>query len=207
MAWRPGRKRRLASGDLSDWRHGPRPPSSPLQGGATWSYRGMVSNAHPSEVLPLSFPEPEGGAAAAPQIGLSLEPLAEAAAKTGMKLAAKEEFAKRVGQVGHPPAYKARCMRACVGGGARLSVCSWLSGWAAAQAVASAPIATHCRHRTLQDLFNYLASFGVQAGADRLLLQVGRELGVSMVHAVHAQAAELHPAGLLITRLCSGSSG
>lgn len=88
-------------------------------GGSAWSYRGMVSNAHPSEVMPLSLPEPEGGTAVAPQIGVSLEPLAEAAAKSGLKLAAKQEFAKRVGQ----------------------------------------------------DLFNYLASYGMAAGADRLLLQ------------------------------------
>lgn len=39
-------------------------PSSFLLGGAAWSYRGMVSCAHPSEVMPLSFPEPEAGAAA-----------------------------------------------------------------------------------------------------------------------------------------------
>lgn len=28
-------------------------------GGADWSYRGYVSNSHPSDVLPLSWPEPD----------------------------------------------------------------------------------------------------------------------------------------------------
>ena len=52
-------------------------------------------------MLPLSFPELEAvpGAASQPQVlvGVSLEPLAEAQGKQGMKLAAKEEFCKRVG--------------------------------------------------------------------------------------------------------------
>lgn len=59
---------------------------------------GFVSNAHPSEVLPLSWPEPDlaalAGLPAPPpgfaQVGVSLEPLAELAAKEGSKLGAKE---------------------------------------------------------------------------------------------------------------------
>ncbi|EFN55405.1 hypothetical protein CHLNCDRAFT_134521 [Chlorella variabilis] len=73
-------------------------------GGADWSYRGerFVSNGHPSDVLPLSWPDPAGGLAAPPgpgfaQIGVSLEPLAALAEKEGSKLGAREEFAKRVG--------------------------------------------------------------------------------------------------------------
>eukprot|EP00887_Chlorella_sp_A99_P006703 scaffold3.g6703.t1 len=58
-------------------------------GGSSWGFRGCITNAHPSEVLPLSFPAPEEGAPLAPQIGISLEPLAEAQQKQGMKLAAK----------------------------------------------------------------------------------------------------------------------
>ena len=51
--------------------------------------------------MPLSWPEPpSSGAPVTPgfaQIGVSLEPLAAAAAKEGAKLGAKEEFCKRVG--------------------------------------------------------------------------------------------------------------
>ncbi|KAL4421725.1 hypothetical protein ABPG77_002341 [Micractinium sp. CCAP 211/92] len=71
-------------------------------GGADWSYRGFVSNAHPSDVLPLSWPEPQDPLLAPPgagfaQIGVSVEPLAELGQKEGAKLGAKEEFAKCVG--------------------------------------------------------------------------------------------------------------
>ncbi|PSC73963.1 OPI10-like protein isoform B [Micractinium conductrix] len=73
-------------------------------GGADWSYRGFVSNSHPSDVLPLSWPEPSAPLAAPPgpgfaQIGVSVEPLAELGQKEGSKLGAKEDFAKRVGLV------------------------------------------------------------------------------------------------------------
>ena len=73
-------------------------------GGADWAYRGFVSNQHPSEVMPLSWPEPPGGQGlAAPpgpgyaQLGISLEPLGELGQKEGSKLGAREDFAKCVG--------------------------------------------------------------------------------------------------------------
>ena len=73
-------------------------------GGADWAYRGFVSNQHPSEVMPLSWPEPPGGhGLAAPpgpgyaQLGISLEPLGELGQKEGSKLGAREDFAKCVG--------------------------------------------------------------------------------------------------------------
>lgn len=56
-------------------------------GGAEWAYRGFVAATHPSEVMPLSWPEPPSGlpAVAPPgfaQIGVSLEPLGEWGAGT-----------------------------------------------------------------------------------------------------------------------------
>jgi hypothetical protein len=72
-------------------------------GGADWSYRGFVSNGNPSEVLPLSWPDPPGGVPPGPrpagfaQIGVGLEPLAALAEKLGSKIGAREDFAKRVG--------------------------------------------------------------------------------------------------------------
>lgn len=71
-------------------------------GGALWSFRGYISNSHPSDVLPLSWPEPSSDAPAQPgpgfaQIGISFEPLAEVTQKEGMKMAAKQDYAKRVG--------------------------------------------------------------------------------------------------------------
>lgn len=73
-------------------------------GGADWAYRGFVSNQHPSEVMPLSWPEAPGGQGlGAPpgpgyaQLGISLEPLGELGQKEGSKLGAREDFAKCVG--------------------------------------------------------------------------------------------------------------
>lgn len=40
-------------------------------GGADWSYRGCVSGAHPSEVVPLSWPEPATPLAVAPPAGFA----------------------------------------------------------------------------------------------------------------------------------------
>lgn len=71
-------------------------------GGAGWSYRGFVSNDHPSDVLPLQWPIPESNTpnlVAVPghvQIGVSLEPYEELVQKEGGKLKAKETFAKAV---------------------------------------------------------------------------------------------------------------
>jgi hypothetical protein len=68
-----------------------------------YAFRGYLSNSQPSEVLPLSWPDPPDNAAGAPgqpgwaQIGISVEPLAEAAAKEGTKLGQKEDFCRRVG--------------------------------------------------------------------------------------------------------------
>lgn len=48
-------------------------------GGSEWSFRGFISNSHPSDVVPLQWPEPPGnGVAGSPgwaQIGISVEPL------------------------------------------------------------------------------------------------------------------------------------
>ena len=49
-----------------------------VQSGASgWEYRGAVSNAVPSEVLPTAWPRPEGGDGYYPtaQVGVSVEPL------------------------------------------------------------------------------------------------------------------------------------
>ena len=46
-------------------------------GGAEWQYRGYVSSSHPSEVMPLSWPEQDQPIAVGPgtiQLGISLEP-------------------------------------------------------------------------------------------------------------------------------------
>ncbi|CAL8460555.1 g84 [Coccomyxa elongata] len=67
--------------------------------GNGWQWRGYVSNSHPSEVLPLQWPEIPGGSIAsgqAIQLGVSVEPLAEVLQREGTKLASRQEFAKRV---------------------------------------------------------------------------------------------------------------
>ncbi len=94
--------------------------------GAEFSYRGSVSAAQPSDVFALRWPgvgEPEapagtaaaaaaaatlpqwagqsgaappGGGALRPRVGVSLEPLAEAAQREGERLGSREDFAKRV---------------------------------------------------------------------------------------------------------------
>jgi hypothetical protein len=64
-------------------------------GGAGWEYRGAVSGAHPSDVLPLAWPDgaPGGGAA----LGVALEAEEEVASREGAKLASRLEFGRRVG--------------------------------------------------------------------------------------------------------------
>ena len=50
-------------------------------GGAQWQYRGYVSSTHPSEVMPLSWPEQDQPLNVEPgtiQLGISLEPYGEA---------------------------------------------------------------------------------------------------------------------------------
>ncbi|KAG7672601.1 hypothetical protein Ndes2526B_g08876 [Nannochloris sp. 'desiccata'] len=71
-------------------------------GGSDFSFRGYIANTHPSEVLPLSWPDPpsDNGPIGQPgwaQIGISVEPLNEATAKEGTKLGQKEDFCRRVG--------------------------------------------------------------------------------------------------------------
>lgn len=61
-----------------------------------WQYRGCVSNGKPSDVFPVQWPGGSGQPAAKAQIGISLEPLAELTNKEGIRLGAKEDFAKRV---------------------------------------------------------------------------------------------------------------
>eukprot|EP00192_Tetraselmis_astigmatica_P019221 CAMPEP_0117649494 /NCGR_PEP_ID=MMETSP0804-20121206/1002_1 /TAXON_ID=1074897 /ORGANISM="Tetraselmis astigmatica, Strain CCMP880" /LENGTH=253 /DNA_ID=CAMNT_0005455235 /DNA_START=389 /DNA_END=1149 /DNA_ORIENTATION=- len=65
-------------------------------GGSDWSYRGCVTVAHPSDVMPLEWPKNTSGGPAAAQIGIAVEPAAELMGKEGSKLGAREDFAKRV---------------------------------------------------------------------------------------------------------------
>ncbi|KAK9820001.1 hypothetical protein WJX72_004989 [[Myrmecia] bisecta] len=68
-------------------------------GGAEWQYRGFVSNGHPSEVMPLQWPEAPVGLVMGPgmvQLGVSIEPYVELVQKEGSRLASKQEYAKRV---------------------------------------------------------------------------------------------------------------
>ena len=72
-----------------------------------------MSGGHPSDVLPLSWPERAEAAAVGPgyaQLGVSVEPLAELGQKEGSKLGAKEDFAKMVrggGEMGTRAAWAA----------------------------------------------------------------------------------------------------
>jgi protein Hikeshi len=82
--------------------------------GTDWSFRGFISNTHPSEVSPLSWPphwtQPSTTLPSSldttttnsndmshPQIGIILEPLAHASSLQSSKIGAREDFAKRVG--------------------------------------------------------------------------------------------------------------
>lgn len=62
-----------------------------------WIFRGFVSNEHPSDTMPLSWPEVDPTQAGGAVLGVSLEPLVEAGSKEGAKIGAKSEFCKRVG--------------------------------------------------------------------------------------------------------------
>lgn len=76
-------------------------------GGEDWQYRGYVSNDHPSDVFPLLWPEPQDGSilpassagfpAGWAKLGVSLEPLAAAAARDNPKAQAQEEYARHIG--------------------------------------------------------------------------------------------------------------
>lgn len=153
-------------------------------GGADWSYRGYVSNAHPSEVLPLSWPEPGDGVlaglAAPPpgfaQVGVSLEPLGELGQKEGSKLGAKEDFVKAVG-LDLFNYMQVRCAGALWGAVGRCecdSVCGCVGGQAHARSGASRlcarpgpPPAAHARppRRLRPQSFGALQAMG----GDRLL--------------------------------------
>jgi ribulose-phosphate 3-epimerase len=66
-------------------------------GNSEWEYRGCVSNGSPSEVFPLQWPTaPDGSLFLNATIGVSVEPVADLAAKESLKLGSKETFAKRV---------------------------------------------------------------------------------------------------------------
>lgn len=55
-------------------------------GGAEWQYRGYVSSSHPSEVMPLSWPEQDQPVNVVPgaiQLGISLEPHGTVHSSTG----------------------------------------------------------------------------------------------------------------------------
>lgn len=82
--------------------------------GTDWSFRGFISNTHPSEVSPLSWPphctHPPSTTTSSdnitnscssdmshPQIGIILEPLAHVSSLQSSKIGAREDFAKRVG--------------------------------------------------------------------------------------------------------------
>ncbi len=60
-----------------------------------------MSNSHPSENMPLSWPELPSSTQLRPgfvQLGVSLEPLAEVGTKESSRIGAKEDFAKAVGR-------------------------------------------------------------------------------------------------------------
>eukprot|EP00877_Chromochloris_zofingiensis_P014709 jgi/Chrzof1/9492/Cz04g05060.t1 len=65
-------------------------------GSSEWLYRGAVHNGHPSEVMPLQWPEDAPPQPGYIQLGVSVEPLAEISTKEGSRLGDKLEFAKRV---------------------------------------------------------------------------------------------------------------
>ena len=83
------------------------PPGSALAlyvsvGGDEWQYRGAVTAAHPSDAVPLAWPEPSpaaaaAGGAAAPVLGVALEAEADVAGRECAKLASRLEFGRRVG--------------------------------------------------------------------------------------------------------------
>ena len=68
-------------------------------GGDAWQYRGAVTAAHPSDAVPLAWPEPGAGgdAAARPVLGVALEPEADVAGRECAKLGAHLEYGRRVG--------------------------------------------------------------------------------------------------------------
>eukprot|EP01024_Parvocaulis_polyphysoides_P044674 TRINITY_DN41336_c0_g1_i3.p1 TRINITY_DN41336_c0_g1~~TRINITY_DN41336_c0_g1_i3.p1 ORF type:complete len:188 (+),score=20.50 TRINITY_DN41336_c0_g1_i3:32-595(+) len=63
-----------------------------------WQYRGYVSTQHPSEVMPLQWSrlELQSTNQHQAQIGISVEAISELSQKEGSKMAARQEFAKKV---------------------------------------------------------------------------------------------------------------
>lgn len=78
-----------------------------ISGTEDWQYRGYISNDHPSDVLPLMWPEPReayvnptgstGFPAGWAKIGVLLEPLSQVSARESPKARAQEEYARKVG--------------------------------------------------------------------------------------------------------------
>ncbi|GBG65915.1 hypothetical protein CBR_g54208 [Chara braunii] len=76
--------------------------------GSSWEYRGAVSNARPSAVLPLVWPQPATAVPQLPapgvpqpvsgQIGISVEPLTSLPAMDVGNLKKGEDFARRVAE-------------------------------------------------------------------------------------------------------------
>lgn len=66
-------------------------------GSSAWEFRGYISNAQPSEVLPTAWPrESDGSRGAGAVLGLTLEPLLELANREATAVASRAEFARRV---------------------------------------------------------------------------------------------------------------
>jgi hypothetical protein len=67
-------------------------------GGDAWQYRGAVTAAHPSDAVPLAWPEEAPSAPShTPILGVALEPEADVAGRECAKLGARLEFGRRVG--------------------------------------------------------------------------------------------------------------
>ena len=62
-------------------------------GGDAWQYRGAVTAAHPSDAVPLAWPDTSG----TPVLGVALEAEADVAGRECAKLGARLEFGRRVG--------------------------------------------------------------------------------------------------------------
>jgi hypothetical protein len=70
---------------------------SPGTNDTNWSYRGYVSNGRPSDVMPVFVDDLDSQPAAAYQIHVVVESMEEVSSKHLAKLAAKEDFCRRVG--------------------------------------------------------------------------------------------------------------
>lgn len=66
-------------------------------GGAAWQYRGAVTAIHPSDAVPLAWPEPGVTGDGVPILGVALEPESDVAGRESAKLGARLEYGRRVG--------------------------------------------------------------------------------------------------------------